>query len=111
MYSADDFNGLRGLGFIARHGVQVEVKDENVFFVYGFYKSCYVEVNLETKQIRARYNQVTDIANDWTDLVDRLIMLNHEWQEKSAWRSESWEKRDPCWVAVEEDYNNLTKTA
>ena len=108
MYNREDFDGLKGLAFLACNGVRVELVDTDKFRVYGFYKSDSVEVDFETQTITARYNEVESFKDDWADLVDRLLMLNKEWQLKSANRSESWSTMTPEWQRVQEAYEKIT---
>lgn len=106
MYNREDFNGLNGLGFLARNGVRVEMVDTNRFHVYGFYKSGYVEVDFDTNKVTARYNEVTDLTEYyWKDLVDVLLTLNEEWQRKSAGRHADWNKMNDEWQAVAAAYD------
>lgn len=109
MYNREDFDGLKGLAFLARNGVRVDLVDADKFRVYGFYKSDSVEVDFETQTITARYNEVESIKDDWTDLVDRLLMLNKEWQLKSAQRHDSWKTMAPEWQRSLEAYNKATE--
>jgi hypothetical protein len=83
------------LGLLAEAGVRVEMVSRFAYRVYGFYKSDSVLVNLANNTVTARYEEVSEF--DPEHLKEKLVELNYEWWERSAWRHDGWSQPDAAW--------------
>lgn len=91
------------LGLLAEAGVRVEMMSRFEYRVYGFYKSDSVVVNLVNNTVTARYNEVSEF--DPARLTEKLVELNYEWWERSAWRHDAWSEPDSAWKPLLEKFN------
>jgi hypothetical protein len=95
---------ISSLCWLAGFGIVITLKEDLKFTVDGFYKSGSVLVDLVNKTLTARYAETTALS-DTVPLENQLYDLNVAWQERSAPRSEFWEKMDPRWERVGQNLN------
>ncbi len=85
---------------IASCGVDVRLLGNSEFRIGGFYKSDFVDVDLNKFTITSRYDRVTPFE-EWEDLRVVLLWLNEEWWESSKERFDGWKNFDSNWRKVE----------
>lgn len=86
------------LALLAECGVIVELAGTGKYRVGGFYKSGQVLVDLPSRTVTGRYDEVTSF--DGEELIDHLIMLNDKWHLRSADRFEGWKEKELSWTCA-----------